>query len=52
MAMVNSLYYDDALSWRKNFEQIEGLVQQADCYHLAIGTDVGDIIRVVDGLMG
>jgi hypothetical protein len=51
MAMVNSLYYDDALSWRKNFEQIEGLVQQAHCYHLAIGTDVGGIIRVVDGLM-
>lgn len=51
-AMVNSLFFDSADVWRKNFEQIEGLVQAADCYRLAIGTDEADIIRVVDGLMG
>lgn len=51
-AMVNSLYYDSAAMWQKNFEQIEQLVQQADCYHMAIGTDINDIVRVVDGLMG
>jgi hypothetical protein len=51
-AMINSLFYDTVGIWQKNFEQIEGLIQAADCYHLAIGTDGGDIIRVVDGLMG
>ena len=52
VAMVNSLYYDASGVWQKNFEQIEQLVQQADCYNLAVGTDVDDIIRVVDRLMG
>jgi hypothetical protein len=51
-ALVNSLYYDDAAGWQKNFEQIARLVEQADCYHLSVGTEVGDMIRVVDGLMG
>jgi hypothetical protein len=51
-AMVNSLFYDTSGVWQKNFEQIERLVEQADCYHLSVGADVDDIIRVVDGLMG
>jgi hypothetical protein len=50
--MVNSLFYDTAGVWQKNFEQIEQLVKAAHCYHLSLGTDVDDIIRVVDELMG
>lgn len=51
-AVINSLYHDERGVWQKNFEQIELLVQQAEKYHLEVGTDVEDIIRVVDGIMG
>jgi hypothetical protein len=51
-AMLNSLYYDGKVGWRKNFEQINALIEQADCHHLSIGTEKDDIIRVVNGLMG
>jgi hypothetical protein len=51
-AMLNSLYYDGKAGWRKNFEQINALIEQADCHHLSIGTEKDDIIRVVNGLMG
>ncbi len=50
-AMMNSLYYDSSDVWQKNFEHLEQLIRQAECYHLAVGTDVDDIIRVVDEMM-
>ncbi|MFZ0544692.1 MAG: hypothetical protein WAM60_04610 [Candidatus Promineifilaceae bacterium] len=50
-AMLNSLFYDSAEAWRKNFVQIERFVQTADRYHLSVGTDNARLLQVVGKLM-
>ncbi len=49
--MVNSLFYDTAAAWQHNFASIERLVDKARLHHLAIGTNVAEIIAAVDNLM-
>ena len=48
--MRNSLYYDDAESWRRNLEPIQRLLERAHLHHLVIGTNPAGIVAGVDAL--
>ncbi len=43
--MQNSLYFDTAAVWQRNLAQLAPIAQQAEAYHLTIGTDPADILE-------
>jgi len=48
--MANSLHYDERPIWEANLRLIEPVLAMARLHHLEIGTDVGEMLRVVDSL--
>jgi hypothetical protein len=49
--MRNSLFYDDALIWRRNLTMIEQLVARARLHHLTVGVDPVGVVAAVDRLV-
>lgn len=48
----NSIFYDTAATWHNNLRLIDKCIRQANCYHLAIGTDPAHIIATLGELGG
>lgn len=49
--MTNSLFYDTPVVWRRNLALIDRLLQEADCYDLAIGVDAEGIVAALAPLI-
>ena len=48
--VANSLYCDRDEVWLPNLELLSRLVEGADCFHLAAGTDVASLVGVIEGM--
>lgn len=46
--MQNSVFYDSAEAWQQNLQQAKRLVDVANCYDLAIGTDAREIVSTIE----